>query len=200
MRMSKIIAVVLSLWVLVSAAVAIPVTTSQTWSFDTDQQLDILPDDGGAGNDFGDPLATISGPPFMSDLTWEDGIWSATALTVTFDIPNNPVANQYKEINVTIKFAGQKSLSWAKNADGEDFEFIDFEEDTYEGWNYRSDIWRIEPNPTAETLCYGFQGIDGPAMIDSVTIETACIPEPATVSVLGLGLCVLVKTKSRKNK
>ncbi len=59
-----------------------------------------------------------------------------------------------------------------------------------------TDFWQIiyEPNPSWEAFGIDFAGWPGtadyPALIDSIVIESECIPEPATVGLLSLGTLV----------
>ena len=51
------------------------------------------------------------------------------------------------------------------------------------GWFESTFEWRIYPNPIDEMFT-----ISGTIDVDQLIIDTWCIPEPATVAVLGLGL------------
>ncbi len=65
------------------------------------------------------------------------------------------------------------------------------------------DIWniRLEPNPASELFYIGFYDRNGsgqplyPAYVDQIVIDTYCVPEPATICLLGLGTLSLIRRK-----
>ena len=48
----------------------------------------------------------------------------------------------------------------------------------------------IEPNPAFEIV-----RIDGAVMVDEIVIDTICIPEPASLALLGLGGLALMRRR-----
>jgi len=62
-----------------------------------------------------------------------------------------------------------------------------------DGW----ELWCIEPNPEFEAWGVNFQFSDATVTLKSLHIETACIPEPATIALLGLGALSLIRRKRR---
>jgi len=171
-----------------------PGTTLQVWMFDTSANPAVPEID---GNQYGDPVANIKNNLPNNPLGWANGVWSGSAFSVTIDIPNNPVPNLWKEVLVEMIYKGTIQLAWVKNADEDDFRNVDrFSVDLGNGWTKLTDLWRIEPNPDWERVCYGFSAPTGAlAGLDSIRISTICIPEPATMLLLSLGALVLRKKK-----
>jgi len=174
-----------------------PGTTYQMWDFTTDANPAAPDVDNNPYGDYPAVKAKISnvGNP---DFYWRDGVWRGNKFSVTMDIPNNKVANPYKEIVVEIVYQGTIVQNWAT---------VDFSAfyspvqsnvaDLGNGWLKRTDLYHIEPNPNWERLCYGFNpAVTGaPAAVDSIAVSTICIPEPMTMSLLGLGLVALRKKR-----
>jgi hypothetical protein len=174
-----------------------PTETYQEWGFDT-------PDNPAPTtmqiNPFAQEplLAVIKGDPFSGNLRNENGVWTDSSLSVTMVIPNNPVSNPYKEIKVEMKYQGQVMLSWVKDLQEMDFPVATVSseiEDLGNGWKILRDTWRIEPNPYAEKLCYGVSGLGQIAALDYIHVYTNCIPEPATLALMGLGLGFVIRRK-----
>ena len=170
---------------LVSWVAGDPGTTRQVWSFDTNTNPALPEID---ENQYGDAVAAISNTINPTAYSWSNGVWSGTAFSLTIDIPNNPVANPYKEVVVEVIYQGQIVLNWVMDSDWNDFEnTFSCDADLGNGWIKRTDIWRIEPNPSSERVCYGFRAETGAvAAVDTAMVETICVPEPATLAFLGL--------------
>jgi hypothetical protein len=173
-----------------------PGTTRQEWLFNTGDSP-VLPeiDNNPYG---GDPVAMISNVLHPDAYSWADGVWSGSKFSITIDIPNNPVANPWKEVLVEVIYKGTIVDEWVMDSDWNEFEKRT-SDDVYldNGWIKRIDLWHIEPNPNSERLCYGFNpAVTGaPAAVDSISVSTICIPEPATMLLLSLGAVILRKKK-----
>jgi hypothetical protein len=172
-----------------------PGTTRQVWQFDTNASPALPEID---ENQYGDATAKIGNALHPDAFSWADGIWTGSKFSVTMDIPNNPVANPWKEVLVEIVYKGTIVDEWARDCEWNEFEnLMSYDVQLDNGWTKRVDLWHIEPNPNSERLCYGFNPVvtGAPAAVDSITISTICAPEPVTMLLLSLGAIVLRKVK-----
>lgn len=176
-----------------------PPTTYQEWNFD-DANNPPLPEV--IANPYGTPKATLLGEPdytfgWFENYDGHSGVWHAEFLNLSLEIPNRIFPDGYKEIwlevvyqgnldsaSVTPVPAGGKVISIGQTVIGQD-----------NFWKKLVIGWRLEPNPQSEIICLGFSGTG--SSIDSVVVETTCIPEPATFALLGLGALALVAGRRR---
>jgi len=170
-----------------------PGETYQNWEFLTPDNPALATT---AANPYGaGPLLAQIGSPF--GLVWGNGAWSSQAMNIVIELPNNPQPNPYKLVYVDMIYQGDVTLSWVKDNLGKDFTKISSEITDVVGtpWKKISDVWRFEPNPPFEKICYGINGAAAPAAIDGICIRTFCVPEPLTLSLLGLGSLIVFRRK-----
>jgi hypothetical protein len=190
-------------------------TTTQAWGFDNDNNpADLEP---GWVNPFGtsDPSAEVIGvdppygpPDFIAPDTYHidsenghQGLWRMYGDSeLRIHIPNNPIANDYKEIWYQMTY-------YASGYTGAEPEFFVFPTETSETLiskievdpvnHYFHSIWSIiiEPNPDEEWIT--IKPRDCTIYIDEIIIDTICVPEPTTLVLLSFGgLSMLRKRKS----
>jgi len=175
----------------------IPPTTYQMWTFDDDDNP-ALPEV--VANSYGTPLATLSGVPSSSlDWKWDYkghyGVWYAKELNIALEIPNREVLEGYKEIWMEVIFRGCLDKAGI-STDPQSTAVIPLGQkitDMENRWKKLNIGWCVEPNPYSETVSMCFTGSGG--YVDSVLVETNCIPEPATVFLLGVGSLVLLRKR-----
>ena len=181
-----------------------PGSTTQTWEFSTGANPAVAES---FVNPFGDPVATITGDAL--DMWWIDqdtntgrqGVWK-TEGSYMFVINNTDVTgpDTYKDIVVQIVYDSDPldDLVWLRYATPSSIMGTGALPDTRvalgDGYSLATWSFRIEPNPTEEAiyLLPYFCNL----YVDSVRIDTVCVPEPASMCVMGLGgLLVLVRKK-----
>jgi hypothetical protein len=170
-------------------------TTYEEWSF-SGPGYGPLPPDEGWNNSFGDPCLSVGGR-----ATWSDGAWALNTDKLDIFIPNYSPSEptSWKEMFVwlTWKEAGLNSLpdypivavapvgryKTMTIEPGEDVDLGD-------GWMSTLFAIHIWPNPPSEWIF-----INGDVYIDNVLVDTSCVPEPGTLSLLGLSVLFGLKRK-----
>ncbi|HEX41059.1 MAG TPA: PEP-CTERM sorting domain-containing protein [Phycisphaerales bacterium] len=174
-----------------------PPTTYQLWTFD-DNTNPAVPKPGDVENAYGSPVARLEGQGTGDEtFGWyrtydgRDGVWHAEALTIILTIPNRPDPDAYKEIWVSAIIQGLVTAAHVTPIPAGDavIPLGQTLTDIGGGWS-RLDIgWRVEPNPSSEIICMALYGTGG--SIDRLEVHTICVPEPATVFLLGAGALLL---------
>ena len=118
--------------------------------------------------------------------------------------------NPMKEINLQITYSSWEDISpvlWVDafmgdNQDAEfDYAFQKLASHTHDdGWVTDAYTIVVEPNPTDELITLSFDSSAGwepyPMYVDQVVVDTACVPEPASLSVLGLGVAFFLRRRT----
>jgi hypothetical protein len=182
-------------------------TTYQTWSFTTSE---LTPDV--SENENGTASIEFTGE-FFTDYLWlefdplypeQEGVWMyETEMWIT--IPNFQVPNPYKEIVLEIIYSDKDGYAPTILAMPEDdlnsysvmslIEDAPLDENSTECADYRRAVYSItlEPNPTFETIVIKPRFYT--LYVDKLTIDTICVPEPASLSILALGGLFLLKRR-----
>jgi hypothetical protein len=109
-------------------------------------------------------------------------------------IPNNPTPNKHKDVWIELIFRGSLGSHSSVTPDGGVASPVAWEIEVLEdGWQLLTAQWLIEPNPESEHVCIVFEDAgDGySAALDYISVKTACVPEPVTVCMFGLGFAFL---------
>jgi hypothetical protein len=179
-------------------------TTLQAWDFLTN--ADPSAPDAGWKNPYGTPSADLIGD-FSTNTVWlpEDpmesshkGVWivdRAQQSDMLIGVPNFPRQNPYKEIWIQLVYSSQDGVApmLYVQADGQPYSMIDTVSSNKIDAMYSYALYHVtlKPNPMFEVI--RIRPRDCQVFVDSILIETQCIPEPVTMVLLGLGGLMLRK-------
>jgi len=126
-------------------------------------------------------------------------VWGRTGVLTGFeagswDIYNFTHDQPFKEIWLQITWAGDVEI-WMEPVDVPGVLEVELVEeiDLGGGWKHTTFRSLISPNPDWEAIELWGEG--GLIAIDQIVIETYCVPEPATMMLLGLGGLGLLRRK-----
>lgn len=179
-------------------------TTLQQWNFG-DDVVSPLPDF--VENPYGDPLLNVKHQGWFSSIDCAQGVWALSG-EIDIVIPNRPDYNPYKEMWITLTWKPEADTT---QPDGTPFEtdpflpdipFIavtfpgmeymdlvtEYEEIDGNGWYHTTYVVGLWPNPPKEWVT-----IKGNILVDALSIDTYCIPEPATIALLSIGAFVALR-------
>jgi len=177
-------------------------TTFQQWSFGTDGKENIQPDL--PFSNPGIPLARV-----VSSESWIDvdglrqGIWPLLG-QIDIYIPNYPQIQPEKNIwlQLTWKPAepeldpflpSQPFISIVTDPPSfEPMTILRQDEPTADGWVHTLFDITISPNPVNEWVV-----IKGDIFVDQVVVDTWCVPEPGSLSLLGLAAWLGLRRRRR---
>ncbi len=186
-------------------------TTLQWWEFGTDQPDNIAPD-GPGPLDNGPPYVVgylpstqivhvepdPTNPNWLETDPWgsvREGIWPLSGymdVIVDNHEPPNDVKMVWVQITWHVSDEQHPDEPHLVNLDPSASygpELID-ENLWCNDWKTSVYYWEIEPNPVDEAF-----RIQGDIMVDQLVIDTWCIPEPATLGLLGIGALALVRRR-----
>jgi hypothetical protein len=182
-----------------------PGTTFEKWSFADGSATPSA--DAGVVNPYGTPSLWIGDRATWSQtIDTYTGVWAPKTDEMDFQIPNRSAtwAGTEKHIwaEITWKVAGldtrtthDDSLMVGVDPEG-DYTAMNFTRlDTSLGNGWFSTIVKVDiwPNPLSEWIT-----VKGDIYIDEVTIDTQCVPEPATLGLLIGGAFMAIRRKHKK--
>jgi hypothetical protein len=176
-------------------------STFQEWDFSTDDPFP-LPELSTYFNPYGTTELMVDGHGWVDEFGSRSGIWALSGQIDTY-IPNRPVIEGEKGIWVQLIWKGMEVLPDPNPYLPEEpiigiapFNFMTMtrsDESLDEGWVYSLFEINIWPNPIEEWVT-----VKGDIIVDYLSIDTICLPEPATL--LLFGAAGLLNICSRKKK
>lgn len=125
------------------------------------------------------------------------GVWGLSG-HISATIPNTSVtgAGTSKLIQVQLAWESETAEQGVPtvyvNAEGICYDVSIPNEEIINGWTYTTYFVKLATNPTIENI-----EINGKIYVDSLIIDTICIPEPATLGMMSAGVMVLYLLRGR---
>jgi hypothetical protein len=175
-----------------------PCTTHQIWHFTPGYVVGPIPLDGyNAKPEVVDNPLPLNVTASISVGGISHGTWAGVtmftsdrAISVNLELPNYPILEGYKVIWVDIGNSIAEDISITATPTSIPFlyEILPGQGDAEFGVM----IW---PNPEVEKIGFVVYPTSCPAMLDYIRVDTICVPEPATICMLGLGALSLIRRK-----
>ena len=167
-------------------------STWQQWDFSSNSTS---PSPDAGSNPYGTPVMTVK--PF-GDWIEGPGAWPLSG-EIDIYIPNRPEPFDYKQILLQLTWQPGGNDQTPTMPDEPWVAVTPFQEMEMHRWDNTPDTWThslfeitIWPNPPGEWIT-----IKGDILVDQVIIDTICIPEPATIFLLGIGGLMTLTRKRR---
>ena len=184
--------------ILGAGSAAFATTTSQIWYFDTDDPMptaDVI--DNAPGIDPAQLMVTPGpGGGWVNPGAWE----LSGEIDVLLD--NDPRPRELKTIQIVltwapgdlVSFLPKQPLVGVSAVEMERME-MDVVHNPLAGTSWTVSVYDIImwPNPPEEWIA-----IKGNIIVDELKIETECVPEPATMGLLGLGSLALLRYRRKR--
>ncbi len=172
-------------------------TTVQLWEFGDDNPT---PPPDYVSNPFGSPSLEVTGSApwtiWLASDHGHTGVWKFEDY-IQVDIPNLDQQNAYKEIWLQLIMSAERLnetnpvISAIPGAGP--LELIDKQQIDDYYWRATYSL-TIEPNPASETIY--IQPRDCTLYLDELVIDTICVPEPATIMLMGLAAIALLRKRT----
>jgi hypothetical protein len=169
-----------------------PSTTYQKWEF-SDPANPLAPTE--FYNPYGDPFLSVFQYSWFDEYAGRTGV--VEGLAYYFWIPNNPDPNMYKDIWLQYVFHMDGGIPQIDVQPG-DWEVLDSSlmNDMGNGWYYDRWYIRLYPNPPYEGIWLVGQAC-ADVIMDQVVIDTICVPEPVSATLIGMALFGFALRKRR---
>jgi len=140
------------------------------------------------------------------DVRWDPakggiGIFGGGSGTVTFHFDNWernwPMKHFYEELIFKVEIVSGSIYQDFVTPDGKNMYTDSWDKvDDLGGGSYRLCLWaEFRPNPLWEEKVYTLSSPNGNIYLDQLHVATECVPEPATIVLLGLGMLAALRRK-----